>query len=1508
MKKPTTIALICAVILSAAFQADAARPANLQDSISTSPNSYSVWYTDDDTSDADYFPAAMAQQAADALESAHTRYVTNYGFHAPSWTSNNRETWIYDSGNTGEATGGTLTLDSPKIRNRAEPFVRLVILHELFHHVEFAYVGFPQWQVWGAWVFEAQANLMEDKTFSDLDNDKTNSLYDNRVKSYLSNPGISLMDLSYKASLFWNYVAERFGSNPNDFFVGVEAIREFWERCEGNTPDSVRYLNETIAFFEPGSDLSDIFHDFLITNYTKDLDLSGIFNSDLYQYIDDNSTPYPKVKRTTHTLPPDQVNKSGSLPIWSGKYYEAIVPADSTLTGFKAKSTNGKPLAFGVVSVNDTGTALQLFKGVGTEFAVAFYNSGVDRVAKIGAVIGALEDKADYQYTFAAGNDVAITIKSPGTAYPAYVGEKNTPEQFVARVRVIGPPSLGTPSVMGLHYTDFSAIVGFKQAQVLAGDYVDGDYWLVIQAPVQTAVPEVYNLRISLGNDFGDTDNAVIYRKIVRDQVMVIDGSGSMLSGNRIEAAQTAAALLVDAKPDNDMVGVVSFGGDGVEPNNDAVVEYALDVVDDISRMNAITSIAAINIADPFVMTSIGDGLAEGQNQLDKRGVPDHEHIMILLSDGMENEASYWNNVKNDIKSKGTVVHTIALGTGQFNTLLEAIADETKGEYYYVDAAVAAAAAPSAATTIAPLNAVPSTPELMPVEVRLADTFREVEEQIGGKERLWSYYGTMPGGTNDIFELLIDEGQVVEAVVSVSWANPADELNLTLEAPDGSLIDPGTPGIQFFRYDTHKVYHIPNMDRGRWLINIESVAGADADFVATVSAKVIEGAKMQTWIHSDDPTRPWGLPLGLRVQLYDINGPITGGTVTARVQHPAGMTETVKLKDDGAHNDGSPDDGIYGFLYTKTTVGGSYVFEFKAVGLTNGGAGFTRIKKSAVYVTNNYEMDLDYDGMPDLWENLHGLIVGIDDSGEDNDNENIFNIDEFYNGTNPRNPDSDRGGESDSSELENGRNPLDEDDDAMPRPIDVDVVDEIGCADVGQANFIPYANLIRFPVSSSYQAVEIYRHTGPGIIQDFTLLDIIDPNLYMGLYPDEGLIDGQEYFYYIVGEGFSGEKSVRSHVFSGTAKADPVPPKGWLRINDGSGRVTSLSATLYFDPSPDSTEVLIANDSNFTAARWIAKPVSTPWTLVLESGPVQYATVHVKFRDPAGNESIIYSESVLYDPDQDADNDGIIDPLDPDDDNDGLPDIVEGPLGLSPYDADTDNDGILDGDEDADNDGQSNYTEVVGGSDPGNKLSLFKPTSIELNGNILTIKWLYLAGRDYMLVSSAAMSGGAVWQPVPGTYTVAGDTAIQTDILSGAKKFYKVEASLIGDINFDSITKNDIANAAVTAAEIPGDDANNQLTPGSIILCHTSLGRYTKFLVEAFDPNVSNNLTIRWVTYNPDGLVYTQGSGLIIHGTYSCDLDFGWEAFTGSDFWWAINTATTRSLVPENGALFLKVK
>lgn len=124
---------------------------------------------------------------------------------------------------------------------------------------------------------------------------------------------------------------------------------------------------------------------------------------------------------------------------------------------------------------------------------------------------------------------------------------------------------------------------------------------------------------------------------------------------------------------------------------------------------------------------------------------------------------------------------------------------------------------------------------------------------------------------------------------------------------------------------------------------------------------------------------------------------------------------------------------------------------------------------------------------------------------------------------------------------------------------------------------------------------------------------------------------------------------------------------------------------------------------------------------------------------------------------------------------------------------------------------------------------------------------------------------------------------------------------LATDDVFDALTFDLITNMALSADPINGSaNAQNQLPSGRVLAFQTNEGRYGKLRITSY----GRDLTVKWVTYRSNGRIHSQGAGLTIRGTYSCDLDAGREGRDSADFFWRQATSTERYLVPRNGARF----
>lgn len=194
-----------------------------------------------------------------------------------------------------------------------------------------------------------------------------------------------------------------------------------------------------------------------------------------------------------------------------------------------------------------------------------------------------------------------------------------------------------------------------------ANSYAMGGYW---ETPLETVLPV---------NMFLEGEREVPTMAIA----MVIDHSGSMtdtadgISGaTSLDLAKEAAIEGVKTLRDMDEVGVLAF---------DDTFDWVVPMQQAANRTTVNNGIATIQIGGG---TSIYPALDEAANKLSQSDAQ-IKHI-ILLTDGQDYYDQY-NDVVNKINNGGITLSTVAVGTGSDQQLLERLANQCGGRYYYTD-------------------------------------------------------------------------------------------------------------------------------------------------------------------------------------------------------------------------------------------------------------------------------------------------------------------------------------------------------------------------------------------------------------------------------------------------------------------------------------------------------------------------------------------------------------------------------------------------------------------------------------------------------------------------------------------------------------------------------------------------------------------------------------------------------------------------------------------------------
>jgi hypothetical protein len=373
---------------------------------------------------------------------------------------------------------------------------------------------------------------------------------------------------------------------------------------------------------------------------------------------------------------------------------------------------------------------------------------------------------------------------------------------------------------------------------------------------------------------------------------------------------------------------------------------------------------------------------------------------------------------------------------------------------------------------------------------------------------------------------------------------------------------------------------------------------------------------------------------GNRLPLFALvssDQPVGGLNLAALVTAPDGRTTSVPMFDDGQHDDGEAGDGVYGGVYTLVNQAnpvaptgedpqqppppndeGSY-----RVRLNIQTSQFSRQALGSFSVQEG--PDDNSNGLPDPFEQENN-VTG---DSADPDLDELDNLSEYQAGTDPRNSDSDGGGQNDGSELFKGKDPLDPSDDDIEAPEFLRVFPNVGFT------------LLTYDVRPGYNRLALFRATspdGPWNVHETELP-------LTGIYSDTATTNDTTYFYRYMAIDGDDDRSAVLDTTPATPSDDPFPPEAQVLINDDAPATTSLTVTLSFEPygHPDEealqafadiSEMMLSNDPLLTAAGWQPFAQDVPWQLA-PTAPGQETEVYARFRDAAQNESLVVLDGIL---------------------------------------------------------------------------------------------------------------------------------------------------------------------------------------------------------------------------------------------------------------------------------------
>jgi len=1182
--------------------------------------------------DANSTSADQANRSATHTADYWEAYVDEMGFPAPEYSDVAVKFHVRlsdanaASDNVGQCNGFVspgdtflTTFDECDASPTLQPeLLQYVFGHELYHQVQLGDGGNdPSSNNFDAlWFHEGTARSMEDKVFGNVDN-WANALsapfsYNKEVNNYLANTNIDLTSdpNRYLSALWWTYYSEQCGTTPGPVRQGVDAFGVLWTAAL--SADNISALNQALSSLGC-PDFNSMFRRFTLANWTKDL--SGAPGPS-YNYSDEdeagNPAPYgPLIPADAGTIDigsPATFSNQG-VSRYGARYYSATPGAKCPLVSASFHRDSGADPFYHVITEKGTALATNV-EGSGADWEQSFLNDGITRII---AIIGGQANSAQIDLTLSCAEPV-IDIKLPDDLATAFVGPFDTPGKFLAQVLVTNGSPTG-PVVGGLTNSDFKAEVNGIPSSITTGGFIQEQYWLLVQSPVQAA-DGTYSLEVFLEEPgtsnviATDTNPAsLVYDANDSDHVLIVDRSGSMASSNKMQAAQDAASFYVDITRNSEGLAVVPFQSD-VDPAPFAMQSVDLTVKNDAKSF--------VNGLTPGTATSIGDGLDEAVNQRAGSTTGNPRCSFVLLSDGMENQSLLWVDVQAAVAATGCPVTAIAFGPESNEILMQEIATATGGPSFYNDVFVSLPAG-------AALSGAPVSPEDMALD--LGSTYEFAQAAGEGRQRLLAEKGTIPFPVVEQAHKVIVDNTLSEVLFAVDWPGRVlgggVEMRLRLETPSGNIIDPQDLPYDFedFR-NGHLGWRIGNPEPGTWLMLVTHQGGSQKEVRYQALASGQTNLTLQLLLPDTLGASFFTGNSVLIPAFLSSDRPVLSSAVVAIVTAPDGTETTVRLLDDGQNNDGLADDGFYAGTYTRINQaervqpareeGGDQTPSpldegaYRVLVLASS-AGFQRESLGSFAVLEGD--DGNDNGMPDTFEDEHQ----VRNPNADPDLDGLDNLSEYLSGTDPNDSDSDGGGENDGSEVLLHRlDPLDPRDDQIEAP-------DFFHRQAGDGSV-----LLSYDVKVGYARLELYRATtpdGPWVLGQAELP-------LGGAYADPADNDAT-YFYRLIAVDSADHHSAVLDSGQVTPREDPIPPEARVIINGGTPSTPDLNVDISFasygefrgnESFDDITDVLLSNDPFFQDAIWQPFAQDLPWELAPgESGDI--AKVYARFRDDQGNES-----------------------------------------------------------------------------------------------------------------------------------------------------------------------------------------------------------------------------------------------------------------------------------------------